>query len=121
MARQSCGACSTRPYCTSAAEGRRMRRPYEGLYALTQADESGQGSLSLGVSARSLPREITEPLEVALLLVGARGQLEQPGRGPAEDVVLGLLREEGQIPDPARQLEVPVRIVGRVEQLRLSE
>jgi hypothetical protein len=61
-----------------------MRRPYEGLYALTQADESGQGSsLSLGVSARSLRREITEPLQVPLLLVGARGQLEQPGRGPA--------------------------------------
>ena len=53
-----------------------MRRPYEGLYALTQADESGQGSLSLGVSARSLRRVITEPLQVALLLVGARGQLE---------------------------------------------
>src|SRR5262249_1842579 len=43
--------------------------------------------------------EIAEPLEVLFLFLVARRQLEQARRGAAEDVVLGLLREEGQVVD----------------------
>src|SRR5262245_65990859 len=63
--------------------------------------------------------EIAEPLEVLLLLLVARRQLEQARRGAAQDVVLGLLRQELQVVDGCGQIEVPVWIVRRVEQLRL--
>src|SRR5262249_29791909 len=58
-----------------------------------------------------------EAREVRLLLVVARRQLEQARRGAAQDVVLALFRHERQVPDAARQIEVPVRIVGGVEQM----
>src|SRR4029077_5059329 len=67
-----------------------------------------------------LCREIAEFLEVLLLLVVARRQLEQPRRGAAENVVLGLLRQEGQVVDRARQVEIPVRVIRGVEQLGLG-
>src|SRR5262245_51219606 len=64
-------------------------------------------------------RGIAEPRQVCPLLVVARRQLEQAGGGAAEDAVLGLFRQERQVPDAAGQVEVPVRIVRRVEQLRV--
>src|SRR4029077_16012275 len=66
-----------------------------------------------------LGRDVAELREVLALLLVARRKLEQPGRGAAQDVVLGLLRDEFEIEDRARQVEVPVRIVGRIEQLGL--
>src|SRR5262249_33670607 len=63
--------------------------------------------------------EIAEPLEVLFLLLVARRQLEQARRGAAEDVVLRLLRQERQVRDGRGQIEVPVRIVRGVHQLRL--
>src|SRR6266508_4823901 len=63
--------------------------------------------------------EVAELLQVLFLLLVARRQLEQARRGAAEDVVLRLLGQEGLIVDRCRQIEVPVRIVRRVEQLRL--
>src|SRR5262245_2511006 len=64
-------------------------------------------------------RGIAEPREVRPLLIVTRRQLEQASGGAAEDVVLGLFRQERQVPDAAGQVEVPVRIVRRVEQLRV--
>src|SRR4051812_34975162 len=63
-------------------------------------------------------REIAELLEVRFLRLVARRQLEQPRRGAAQDVVLGLLRQELQVVDGRGQVEVPVRVVRRVEELR---
>ena len=62
--------------------------------------------------------EIAELLQILFLLLVARRKLEQPRGGAAEDVVLALLRQERQVPDRRRQIEIPVRIVGGVEQLR---
>src|SRR5262252_6368665 len=63
--------------------------------------------------------QIAEPLEVLFLLLVARRQLEQARRGAAQDVVLGLLRQELQIVDGRGQVEVPMRIIRGVEELRL--
>src|ERR1700730_16635436 len=63
--------------------------------------------------------EIAELLQICLLLLVARRQLEQARRGAAEDVVLGLLRQERQVVDGRRQIKIPVRIVGGVKELRL--
>ena len=60
---------------------------------------------------------IAELDQVLLLGLAARLQLEQPRRGAAEDVVLGLLGQERQVRDRRRQVEVPVRIVGGVHEL----
>src|SRR5262245_21532434 len=65
-------------------------------------------------------RGIAEAREVRPLLVGARRQLEQAGGGAAKDVVLGLFRQERQVPDAAGQVEVPVRIVRRIKQLSVG-
>src|SRR5690242_16361373 len=79
---------------------------------------------SLETAASSLAIRLTlcgsvvaELDQVFLLLLVARRQLEQARRGAAKDVVLGLLRKERQVGDRRRQVEVPVRIVGGVEQL----
>src|SRR6202012_5583978 len=64
--------------------------------------------------SRRVGGEIAELLQVGLLLLVARRQLEQARGGAAEDVVLGLLRQERQVVDGRRQVEVPVRIVRRV-------
>src|SRR4029450_10014825 len=64
--------------------------------------------------------EIAEPLEVLALLLVTRRQLEQPRGGAAENVVLGLLREERQVVDRRGQIEIPVRIIRRVKELRLG-
>src|SRR5262249_20275702 len=64
--------------------------------------------------------EIAEPLQVLFLLVVARRQLEQARRRAAENIVLGLLRQERQVPDRRRQVEIPMRIVRRIEELRLG-
>ena len=61
---------------------------------------------------RSGRGEVAELLQARLLRLVARRQLEQPRRGAAEDVVLGLFRQERQVADRRRQVEVPVRIVG---------
>ena len=58
-----------------------------------------------------LRRQVSIFLQVRLLGGVARGQLEQPRGGAAEDVVLALLREERQVIDHGRQVEVPVWIV----------
>src|SRR4029078_11995222 len=63
---------------------------------------------------------IAEFLEVRFLLVVARRQLEQSRRSAAENIVLGLLRQERQIVDRARQVEIPVRIVRGIQQLGLG-
>src|SRR5262249_53462259 len=58
---------------------------------------------------RSRRRGVVPVLDqVLFLLLVARRQLEQARRGAAEDVVLGLLRQERQVVDGARQVEVPV-------------
>src|SRR5436305_8479286 len=75
--------------------------------------------LAMHHAHRASRREIAEPLEIGLLLRAARRQLEQAGRVAAENVVLGLLREKRQVPDPARHVEIPVRVIRGVEQLRL--
>src|SRR5882757_7695616 len=62
--------------------------------------------------------EIAKSPQIFFLLLIARRQLEYSRGGPAEYVVLGLLRQERQIPYGARQIEVPVRIVRRIHQLR---
>ena len=49
-----------------------------------------------------------------------RLEVEDALRVAAEDVALGLLAEERQVVDRARQVHVPMRIVGRVEELRLG-
>src|SRR5215510_5912422 len=67
------------------------------------SDHSGGGS------------QVAEPLEVLLLLLVAWRQLEQAGRGAAQDVVLGLFRQELQVVDGRGQVEVPVRIIRGVE------
>src|SRR4029077_17308437 len=63
-------------------------------------------------------REIAELLEVRLLRLVARRQLEQARRGAAQDIVLAFLRHEREIVDGRGQVEVPVRIVRRVKELR---
>src|SRR5580692_12948453 len=50
-------------------------------------------------NSRRVGGEIAELLQVRLLLLVARRQLEQARRGAAEDVVLGLLRQERQVVD----------------------
>src|SRR3954471_19712487 len=60
---------------------------------------------------------VAELDQVFFLLLVARRKLEQPRRGAAKNVVLGLLRQERQIVDRARQVEVPMRIVRSIEQL----
>src|SRR5947208_11578690 len=62
-------------------------------------------------------REIAELLEIRFLRLVAWRQLEQARRGAAHDVVLALLRHERQVPDGCGQVEVPVWIVRRGEQL----
>src|SRR5215469_5183103 len=59
---------------------------------------------------------VAEPDEILFLLIVTRFQLGQARRGAAEDVVLSLLREKWQVIDSRRQVEVPVRIVGGVEE-----
>src|SRR3954468_18004855 len=54
---------------------------------------------------------IAELDQVFFLLLVARRKLEQPRRGAAENVVLGLLRQERQIVDRRRQVEIPMRVV----------
>ena len=53
-------------------------------------------------------------------LAGAGVELEQLARILAKDVVLGLHGEERQVIDHRRQIHVPVRIVGGVDELRLG-
>src|SRR5215510_14522140 len=60
-------------------------------------------------------RQIAVPDQVLLLLLVARRQLEQARCGAAKDVVLRSLREKGDVPDRAWQIEIPVRIIGGVE------
>src|ERR1700730_6600537 len=60
---------------------------------------------------------VAELDQILFLLLVARLQLEQARRGAAEDVVLALLGEERQVVDGRRQIEVPMRIVGRVEEM----
>src|ERR1700730_377823 len=96
------------------------RRHKHGLLPLPKRGEGAhRASAACSDQSRASGSKIAEPLQILLLLLRARRQLEQTGRVAAENVVLGLLRQERQVPDPARQVEVPVRIVGRVEQLRL--
>ena len=47
-------------------------------------------------------------------------EAEHAGGIAAEDVALGLLAQKRQVVDHARQVEVPVRVVGRPHQLRLG-
>src|SRR5262245_27728464 len=61
--------------------------------------------------------EIAELLQVLLLLLVARRQLEEARRGAAKNVVLRLLGQERQVQNGARQIEIPVWIVRRIEQL----
>src|SRR4029077_5640476 len=68
-------------------------------------------------SSRS--RQITEAFKIVFLLLIARRQLEQPRRGAAENIVLALFRQERQVPDRRRQVEIPVRIIRRIKELRL--
>src|SRR5262249_58312896 len=63
-------------------------------------------------------RKVAELLEVRFLRLVARRQLEQARRGAAQDVVLGLLRQELQVVDRRGQIEVPMRVVRRVKELR---
>src|SRR4029079_659694 len=78
--------------------------------------ETAASSLAIRLTLRGSGM-IAELDQVFLLLLVARRQLEQARRGAAKDVVLGLLREERQVVDRRGQVEVPVRIVRRVEQL----
>src|SRR5262245_43342557 len=55
--------------------------------------------------------EVAELLQVLFLLLVARRQLEQPGCGAAQDVVLRLFAQERQVVDRRGQVEVPVRVV----------
>src|SRR6185437_9490479 len=55
----------------------------------------------------ALRRQIAEALQIGLMLVVTRRQLEQARGGAADDVVLGLLGEERQVPDGRRQIEIP--------------
>src|SRR5262245_4932273 len=68
---------------------------------------------------RASRREVAEPLEIGLLLRAARWQLEQARGVAAENIVLGLLGEERQVPDSARHVEIPMRVIRCVKELRL--
>src|SRR5262249_54014667 len=65
-------------------------------------------------------RQIAEARQILFLLLVTRRQLEQPRRGAAENVVLGFFRQERQVPDRRRQVEIPVRIVRRIKELGLG-
>src|SRR5215212_1571320 len=62
--------------------------------------------------------DAASPLRNLLHRLGIK--LEQLGCGAAEDVALGGLLEERQIVDCARQIEIPVRVIGRPHQLGIS-
>src|SRR4051812_27108228 len=47
-------------------------------------------------------------------------EAEKFGGAAAQDVALRLLAQKRQVVDLARQIEVPMRIVGRIEKLRIS-
>src|SRR5215471_21719820 len=81
---------------------------------------AGRGKGTARGQPQSCHRQIPEPLQILPLLLVARGELEQPCGGAAENIVLGPLGEERQIVDRARQVEVPVRIVGGIEQAVLG-
>src|SRR5438552_290719 len=103
-----------KPTRTSANNG--CRRP--GRWRVSSPTQATARGARSELDRKPLLRgQISELGEVLALLVVARRKLEQPGRGAAQDAVLGLLRDELEIEDRARQIEVPVRIVGRVEQL----
>src|SRR6187200_2993552 len=93
---------------------------------LSRASDTAQESSRISratISSWTVPidasgHEIAEAAEVLFLLLVARRQLVQARGVAAEDVVLGLLREERQVPDRRRQVEIPMRIVGGVEELR---
>src|SRR5262249_40256529 len=83
---------------------------------LTPAPRNDGGEPKRGLSRRC---QIAKAQKVLFLLGVARRQLEQPRRGATENIVLGLFRQERQVPDRRRQVEVPVRIVRGIEKLRL--
>src|SRR5262249_17061707 len=96
----------------------RLRQGFSGQVE-TPADASVGRLLRTRASCESrLRRGRIVPVldQVLFLLLVARRQLEQARRGGAENVVFGLLGQERQVVDRARQVEVPVRIVGGVEQ-----
>ena len=64
--------------------------------------------------AKQSRHEISESLQIGALRLAARLESEQAGCGAAEDVVFCLFGKEGEVPDRARQVEIPVRIVGSV-------
>src|SRR5215216_1113080 len=84
---------------------------------------AGNGPSLIGVISMSPIFSIMRmfgPAALRNLLHRLGVELEQLGRGAAEDVALGWLLEEREIIDRARQVEVPVRIVGRPHQLRVG-
>src|SRR5262249_51318740 len=64
------------------------------------------------IGSRAHAALIAEPAQILLLPLVARRKLEQPRSGAAKNVVLRLLGEKRQVPDTARQVEVPMRIIG---------
>src|SRR5262245_30148057 len=106
------------PLAASQALGVSRPSPSRGGWAPSKRRERGAHRASRTCS--DLPAEsrsrIAEPLQILPLLLIARRQLEQARGGAAQDVVLGLLRQKRQVPDPARHVEIPVRIVGGVKQ-----
>src|SRR5439155_5425674 len=107
----------------------RRCRWYRAAPLPTLQDESRLGILGGGglVCATCSPRlrrlsrgQIPELLQVLFLLLVPWRQIKQSRRGAAEDVVLGLLGEERQVVDGRGQIEVPVRVVRRIQKLRLG-
>src|SRR5262245_12240207 len=69
-------------------------------------------------SARSNSLSGVDRLTVLVVLPGLK--VEQLGGVAAQDVALGLFGQERQVVDRRRQIEVPVRVVGREAQLGLG-
>src|SRR5215204_6660454 len=83
------------------------------------APRTGPDRHGIGGGNRLLSYDVTKLSELILLRLAARLEPEQASSGAAQDVVLGLLAQEWQVVNRRGQVEVPVRIVGRVHELRL--
>src|SRR5262245_43835642 len=107
-------ASSGRPDTTAAVparnakKSRRLMPPPEPRHSRTRGPEAYHHRVTVVSGSGHLGE-----------LARADVELEQLDRVAAEDVALGLLFQERQVVDRRRQVEVPVRIVGRIEQLAL--
>src|SRR5262249_48849266 len=99
------GKATTTASAAIATSTNRPRTTFNACMPLSPTAPARQRPLKAGATESSSPPWI-EP--------------EQAGGVAAEDVALGLLLEERQVVDDRGQVEVPVRIVGRPDQLGLG-